>query len=89
MKPVATKGTGDSPGERLHCDWHGGSHEKWETPGGLSDTLVAGDKDQSLPWGVAKHPVEVMNDVPPLLVDSIVDQSIRGTAASPVNRTVM
>lgn len=24
-----------------------GSHEKWETPGGLSITIVAGDKQQS------------------------------------------
>ncbi len=24
-----------------------GSHEKWETPGGLSNTIVAGEKQQS------------------------------------------
>jgi hypothetical protein len=24
-----------------------GSHEKWQTPGGLTDTIVAGDKEQS------------------------------------------
>ncbi len=24
-----------------------GSHEKWETPGGLSNTIVAGSKEQS------------------------------------------
>ena len=24
-----------------------GSHEKWQTPGGLTDTIVAGDREQS------------------------------------------
>ena len=24
-----------------------GSHEKWQTPGGLTNTIVAGDREQS------------------------------------------
>lgn len=48
MKPVATKRV-RAILQAKGCTVIGteGSHEKWETPGGLSDTLVAGDKAQS------------------------------------------
>lgn len=48
MKPVDTKRIRKLL-ERLGCVCTGteGSHEKWETPGGLSVTIVAGEKQQS------------------------------------------
>ncbi|MGI8753161.1 MAG: type II toxin-antitoxin system HicA family toxin [Acidimicrobiales bacterium] len=48
MRPVATRRVRKVL-QSKGCSLVGteGSHEKWETPGGLSDTLVAGDKEQS------------------------------------------
>lgn len=53
MKPVWTKRVRQIL-ERMGCVKAGteGSHEKWRTPGGISDSIVA-DRDQSP--GVMRH----------------------------------
>jgi len=48
VKPIDTKDIRKLL-ESLGCTKEGteGSHEKWRTPGGLSATIVAGEKQQS------------------------------------------
>lgn len=48
MKPIATKRIRQILTAK-GCTLVGteGSHEKWQTPGGLTNTIVAGDKEQS------------------------------------------
>lgn len=48
MKPVPTRQIHRILANR-NCTLVGteGSHEKWQTPGGITNTIVGGDKEQS------------------------------------------